>query len=110
MKLIEAFFLPGLWTRVKDALADIGVQGVTVSEAKGCGRPWDDSDTDYRDGEGNVLLIKIEIAVSDERVEEITKAITETLRTGRKGYALIYVLTIESAIRIRDEATDALIV
>jgi nitrogen regulatory protein P-II 1 len=112
MKKIEAIIKPFKLDEVKEALQEIGVQGITVTEAKGFGRQKGHTEL-YRGAEYVVDFlpkVKVEIVVPDERVEPAVEAIQKAARTGRIGDGKIFVLNIEDAIRIRtgEAGTDAL--
>lgn len=109
MKKIEAIIKPFRIEEVKDALAKIGIEGMTVIEAKGCGRQKGHTEI-YRGSEYSVDLlpkIKIEVVVSDERGEEVALAIVAAAKTGKIGDGKVFISSIEEAIRIRtDERGD----
>ena len=108
MKKIEAIIKPYKLEDVKEALTEIGVTGMTVSEVKGYGRQQGHSEL-YRGAEYIVDLIpkvKIEIVTSAEAVDEIVKAIQESAKTGKIGDGKIFVLSIEKTIRIRTGEED----
>jgi nitrogen regulatory protein P-II 1 len=103
MKLIEAVIKPFKLDEVKDALNDIGIEGITVSEVKGFGRQKGHTEL-YRGAEYVVDFIpkvKLTIAVADELVAKVVGAIEETARTGRIGDGKIFIIPLEEAIRIR---------
>jgi nitrogen regulatory protein P-II 1 len=103
MKLISAIIKPFKLDEVKDALNDIGIEGITVSEVKGFGRQKGHTEL-YRGAEYVVDFIpkvKLEIAVSDEEVAKVVAAIEETARTGRIGDGKIFILPLDEAVRIR---------
>ena len=105
MKKIEAIIKPFRIEEVKDALAKIGIEGMTVIEAKGCGRQKGHTEI-YRGSEYTVDLlpkIKIEVVVSDERAEEVALAIVAAAKTGKIGDGKVFISSIEEAIRIRTE-------
>jgi nitrogen regulatory protein P-II 1 len=105
MKKIEAIIKPFRIEEVKDALAKIGIEGMTVLEAKGCGRQKGHTEI-YRGSEYTVDLlpkIKIEVIVSDERAEEVAKSIVASAKTGKIGDGKVFISNIEEAIRIRTE-------
>jgi nitrogen regulatory protein P-II 1 len=112
MKLIEAIIKPFKLDEVKDALNEIGVMGITVSEVKGFGRQKGHTEL-YRGAEYVVDFIpkvKLEIAVSDEMVPKVIETIENAAKTGRIGDGKIFVLPLEDAIRIRtgEKGGDAL--
>jgi nitrogen regulatory protein P-II 1 len=103
MKLIEAIIKPFKLDEVKDALNEIGIEGITVSEVKGFGRQKGHTEL-YRGAEYVVDFIpkvKLEIAVSDELVAKVVSAIELTAKTGRIGDGKIFVMPLEDAVRIR---------
>jgi nitrogen regulatory protein P-II 1 len=103
MKLIEAIIKPFKLDEVKDALNEIGITGITVSEVKGFGRQKGHTEL-YRGAEYVVDFIpkiKLEIAVADELVAKVVETIENTAKTGRIGDGKIFILPIEEAIRIR---------
>ena len=103
MKLIEAIIKPFKLDEVKDALNEIGIEGITVSEVKGYGRQKGHTEL-YRGAEYVVDFIpkvKLEIAVADEMVVKVVAAIEEVAKTGRIGDGKIFILPLEDAVRIR---------
>jgi nitrogen regulatory protein P-II 1 len=103
MKLIQAIIKPFKLDEVKDALNEIGIEGITVSEVKGFGRQKGHTEL-YRGAEYVVDFIpkvKLEIAVTDELVAKVVAAIEQTAKTGRIGDGKIFVLALEEAVRIR---------
>jgi nitrogen regulatory protein P-II 1 len=109
MKKIEAIIKPFKLDEVKEALQEVGVQGITVTEAKGFGRQKGHTEL-YRGAEYVVDFlpkVKIEIVVPDERLEAAIDAIQKAARTGRIGDGKIFVLDIQEAIRIRTGETGA---
>jgi nitrogen regulatory protein P-II 1 len=112
MKKIEAIIKPFKLDDVKDALAETGVEGLTVVEAKGFGRQKGHTEL-YRGAEYVVDFlpkVKIEVVVDDNQVERVIDAIQKAAHTGRIGDGKIFVSPIEEAIRIRtgETGTDAL--
>jgi nitrogen regulatory protein P-II 1 len=112
MKLIEAIIKPFKLDEVKDALNEIGIEGITVSEVKGFGRQKGHTEL-YRGAEYVVDFIpkiKMEIAVSDDLVAKVVETIQNTAKTGRIGDGKIFVIPIEEAVRIRtgERGTDAI--
>ncbi|HEX7718862.1 MAG TPA: P-II family nitrogen regulator [Woeseiaceae bacterium] len=94
---------------MRQAVADIGVQGITVTEVKGFGRQRGHTEL-YRGAEYVVDFLpkaKIEIAVSDDIAEQVIEAITNTARTGSIGDGKIFVTNLEQAIRIRTGETGS---
>ena len=103
MKKIEAVIKPFKLDEVKEALQDIGVQGMTVLEAKGYGRQKGHTEL-YRGAEYVVDFLpkmKIEIAVADDEVERVVEALVNSARTGRIGDGKIFVSDLTDVIRIR---------
>jgi nitrogen regulatory protein P-II 2 len=109
MKLIVAIIKPFKLDDVRQAVADIGIQGITVTEVKGFGRQRGHTEL-YRGAEYVVDFLpkaKIEIAVSDDIAEQVIEAITNTARTGSIGDGKIFVTDLEQAIRIRTGETGS---
>ena len=107
MKLVEAIIKPFKLDEVKDALNEIGIDGITVSEVKGYGRQKGHTEL-YRGAEYVVDFIpkvKLEIAVSDELVSKVVDTIQNTARTGRIGDGKIFVISLDEAVRIRTGET-----
>jgi nitrogen regulatory protein P-II 1 len=103
MKLIEAVIKPFKLDEVKDALNDLGVMGITVSEVRGFGRQKGHTEL-YRGAEYIVDFIpkvKIEVAVPDDMVARVLETIQDAAKTGRIGDGKIFVLPLEEAVRIR---------
>ena len=103
MKKIEAIIKPFKLDEVKEALQDIGLQGITVIEAKGFGRQKGHTEL-YRGAEYVVDFlpkVKIEVVLDDEMVDKAVDAIIDAARTGRIGDGKIFIQSIEQAIRIR---------
>ncbi|MFA7062285.1 MAG: P-II family nitrogen regulator [Pedobacter sp.] len=112
MKLIEAIIKPFKLDEVKDALNEIGIEGITVSEVKGYGRQKGHTEL-YRGAEYVVDFIpkiKLEIAVSDELVNKVVETILITAKTGRIGDGKIFVIPLDEAVRIRtgEQGSDAI--
>jgi len=108
MKKIEAVIKPFKLEDVKDALAEIGIDGMTVSEVKGYGRQKGHSEL-YRGAEYVVDFlpkIKMEMVVAEDMVDQVTATIVEAARTGKIGDGKIFVSDIEKIIRIRTGETD----
>lgn len=108
MKKIEAVVKPFKLEDVKDALTEIDVTGMTVSEVKGYGRQQGHSEL-YRGAEYVVDFlpkVKIEVVVKDEDVEKAVSAIAEAARTGKIGDGKIFVSPIEKIVRIRTSEED----
>ncbi len=105
MKKIEAIIKPFKLEEVKDALGDIGIEGMTVSEVKGFGRQKGHTEI-YRGSEYTVDFlpkIKLELVVPDAKAPEAVAAIVKTAKTGKIGDGKIFVSVVEEAIRIRTE-------
>ena len=103
MKKIEAIIKPFKLDEVKEALQEIGLQGITVLEAKGFGRQKGHTEL-YRGAEYVVDFlpkVKLEIIVRDEQVAEVVETIEKSAKTGRIGDGKIFVLPIDEIIRIR---------
>jgi nitrogen regulatory protein P-II 1 len=112
MKLIIAIIKPFKLEEVKTALAEVGVEGMTVTEVKGFGRQKGHTEI-YRGSEYTVDFIpkvKIEVAVTDEAVGKAIDAIVASAKTGKIGDGKVFVLPLEGVVRIRtDERGDAAI-
>ncbi len=110
MKLVTALIKPHMLDEVRDALSQVGVTGLTVTEVRGFGRQKGHTEI-YRGAEYSVDFvpkIKIEIVVSDDRADPVTDAIRTSARTGQIGDGKIFVSDMEQAVRIRtSEAGDA---
>jgi len=107
MKKIEAIIKPFKLEEVKDALSEIGIVGMTVTEVKGFGRQKGHTEI-YRGSEYTVDFLpkmKLEIILSDNAVEEAIKVIAESAKTGKIGDGKIFVIPVENAIRIRTNET-----
>ena len=107
MKKIEAVIKPFKLEEVKDALADIGVEGMTVSEVKGFGRQKGHTEI-YRGSEYTVDFlpkIKIEVVVTDTLVDQAVSAIVKAAKTGKIGDGKVFVSPVEEAVRIRTDET-----
>jgi nitrogen regulatory protein P-II 1 len=105
MKKIEAIIKPFKLNDVKDALHEIGVTGMTVTEVKGFGRQKGHTEI-YRGSEYTVDFLPkvlIELVLPDAQIEAATKAIIKAAKTGKIGDGKIFVLPVEEAIRIRTE-------
>jgi nitrogen regulatory protein PII len=103
MKLVEAIIKPFKLDEVKDALLEIGVQGMTVTEVKGFGRQKGHKET-YRGTEYTIEFVpkvKIEVAVTDNQVPKVIETITRTAKTGSIGDGKIFVRDLGAAVRIR---------
>ncbi len=107
MKMITAIIKPFKLDDVREAVAEIGVQGITVTEVKGFGRQRGHTEL-YRGAEYVVDFLpkaRIELAVSDDIVEQVTEAIANAARTGKIGDGKIFVSELTQAIRIRTGET-----
>jgi len=112
MKTIVAVISPHKLDEVQEALHDLGVQGMTVSEAKGFGRQRGHTEI-YRGAEYDITFvpkIRVEVVCDDERVEELIKGITTAGRSGNIGDGKVWVLPVEQLVRIRtgEKGDDAL--
>ena len=109
MKKIEAIIKPFKLDEVKEALQEIGLQGITVTEAKGFGRQKGHTEL-YRGAEYVVDFlpkVKIEVVLADNMAEKAVEAIQNSAKTGRIGDGKIFISTVEDAIRIRTGETGA---
>lgn len=105
MKLVIAIIKPFKLEEVKEALSEIGIEGMTVTEVKGFGRQKGHTEI-YRGSEYTVDFlpkVKIEIAVQDDIVSKAAEAIVKSAKTGKIGDGKVFVLPIEEAIRIRTD-------
>ena len=112
MKLITSIIKPFKVDEVREALAEIGVTGLTVTEVKGFGRQKGHTEL-YRGAEYVVDFlpkVKVEVVVPNDRVETVTEAIIKAARTGKIGDGKIFVSPIEHAIRIRTGEEDDAVV
>ena len=103
MKKVEGIVRPHLLEAVKNALQEVGVVGMTVSEVKGFGRQKGHTET-YRGSEYKVEFlpkIKIEVALPDELVEQAVEAILKTAKTGKFGDGKVFVSSLDQVVRIR---------
>jgi nitrogen regulatory protein P-II 1 len=107
MRKIEAIIKPFKLDDVKEAVEAVGIQGITITEVKGCGRQKGHSEV-YRGAEYVVDFlpkVKLELIVSEERVPEVVEAIQKAAHTGRIGDGKIFITPIEDIIRIRTGET-----
>jgi nitrogen regulatory protein P-II 1 len=107
MKKIEAIIKPFKLEEVKEALADLGIEGMTVSEVKGFGRQKGHTEI-YRGSEYTVDFlpkIKIEVVVADSALDAALSAIVKSAKTGKIGDGKVFVSPVEEAIRIRTDET-----
>ena len=103
MKLVTAIVKPFKLDDVREALSDIGMQGITVTEVKGFGRQKGHTEL-YRGAEYVVDFlpkVKIEVATTDDQVDQVIEAISKAANTGKIGDGKIFVVSLEQAIRIR---------
>jgi nitrogen regulatory protein P-II 2 len=108
MKLIMAIIKPFKLEEIREALTEVGVHGLTVTEAKGYGRQKGHTEI-YRGAEYVVNLLpklKIEVAVAAEMVDKVTAAIIGAAKTGEIGDGKIFVMPLDHAVRIRTGETD----
>jgi len=107
MKLVTAIIKPFKLDDVRDALAEIGVQGVTVTEVKGFGRQKGHTEL-YRGAEYVVDFlpkVKIEVAIDSKQLDKVLEAITKAARTGKIGDGKIFVYDVDQVVRIRTGET-----
>jgi nitrogen regulatory protein PII len=105
MKKIEAIIKPFKLEEVKDALGEVGVEGMTVSEVKGFGRQKGHTEI-YRGSEYTVDFlpkVKVEVVIDDQHLDQAVNAIVKAARTGKIGDGKVFISTIEEAVRIRTE-------
>jgi nitrogen regulatory protein PII len=108
MKMVMAIIKPFKLDDVREALAEVGVQGITVTEVKGFGRQKGHTEL-YRGAEYVVDFlpkIKLEIAVADERVERVVEVIMQSANTGKIGDGKIFVWQLDQVVRIRTGEVD----
>jgi nitrogen regulatory protein PII len=108
MKKIEAIIKPFKLEEVKDALGEIGIEGMTVTEVKGFGRQKGHTEI-YRGSEYTVDFLpkmKLELVLADKQVDAAVSVIVKTAKTGKIGDGKVFVMSVERAIRIRTEETD----
>lgn len=108
MKFVIAVIQPHKLDAVREALAQVGVQGLTVSEVRGFGRQKGHSEI-YRGAEYQIAYvpkIKMEIAVADSQAERVVQTITQAARTGTIGDGKIFILDLDSAVRVRTGEID----
>ena len=107
MKLVIAIIKPFKLDDVRQALADVGVKGVTVTEVKGFGRQRGHTEL-YRGAEYVVDFLpkmKVEVAIDDDLLEQVVEVISNTARTGKIGDGKIFIMPLEQVIRIRTGET-----
>ena len=112
MKLVTAIIKPFKLDDVREALSEIGVQGITVTEVKGFGRQKGHTEL-YRGAEYVVDFlpkVKIDVAIADDMLDRVIESITKAANTGKIGDGKIFVVNLEQAIRIRtgETGTDAI--
>ncbi|MEE8364283.1 MAG: P-II family nitrogen regulator [Gammaproteobacteria bacterium] len=103
MKIVSAIIKPFKLDDVRDALSDIGINGMTVYEVKGFGRQKGHTEL-YRGAEyvvDYIPKVKLDIAIDDDRVEQVIDTIIDAARTGKIGDGKIFVTNLENAVRIR---------
>ncbi len=108
MKLVIAIIKPFKLDEVREALTNLGIQGLTVSEVKGFGRQKGQTEI-YRGAEYSVSFlpkVKIEVAIGDDMVERTVEAIQKAANTGRIGDGKVFVLDVQQVVRIRTGETD----
>ena len=109
MKLIKAVIKPFKLEEVKEALAEVGIEGMTVSEVKGFGRQKGHTEI-YRGSEYTVDFlpkVKLETVVADGVVSKVVEAISKAAKTGKIGDGKIFVLNVEEVVRIRTDESGA---
>ena len=109
MKLVMAIIKPFKLDAVREALTELGVQGLTVSEVKGFGRQKGHTEV-YRGAEYSIDFVpkvRIDVVIDDEQVEAVVDAITTSARSGQIGDGKIFVTDVEQAVRIRTGETGS---
>lgn len=109
MKIVMAVIKPHKLDAVREALGELGIQGMTAAEVKGFGRQRGQTEI-YRGAEYQVSFLpklKLEIAIDDEQVEDVVETIQKTAHTGKIGDGKIFVYDLESAVRIRTGENDS---
>ena len=109
MKFVTAILKPFKLDDVREALSDVGISGITVTEVKGFGRQKGHTEL-YRGAEYVVDFlpkVKLEVAVTDEQLDMVLEAISKTANTGKIGDGKIFVIDLEQVIRIRTGETGA---
>jgi nitrogen regulatory protein P-II 2 len=107
MKLVTAIIQPHRLDAVREALTEIGVSGMTVTEVRGYGRQKGHTEI-YRGAEYTISFmpkLKLEVALAEDRVDDAIASITKAARTGKIGDGKIFVLDLESALRVRTGET-----
>lgn len=108
MKLVTAIIKPFKLEEVREALSNIGVNGLTVTEVKGFGRQKGHAEL-YRGAEYTVNFlpkVKMDIAITDEQLDDVIATISKAAYTGKIGDGKIFVMALENAVRIRTGETD----
>ncbi len=108
MKKVEAIIRPFQVDVLKEALQEIGIRGMTISEVKGYGRQKGHTEI-YRGAEYIVDFlpkVKVELVVKDDRVDEVVETVVKTARTGKIGDGKVFIVPVEKAIRIRTGEVD----
>ena len=108
MKLVTAVVKPHKWEEVRSALEMVGVTGMTVSEVSGYGRQKGHTEV-YRGAEYDIALvpkIRIEIVVDDEDADEVVSSIVASAKTGRIGDGKVWVVPVDSVVRVRTGDQD----
>ena len=109
MKFVIAIIQPYRLDAVRDALQSIGIEGLTVTDVRGYGRQKGHKEV-YRGAEYAISFVpkvKFEVAVADDRAEDVISAIQESARSGKVGDGKIFVLDLQSALRVRTGESDA---
>ena len=109
MKLVTAIIKPHKVEEVKDAVTEVGVQGITLSEVRGFGRQRGHTEV-YRGAEYQVDFVpkaKLEILITDDLVDGVVDALVKTARTGQVGDGKVFVTSVDSVVRIRTGDEDA---
>lgn len=109
MKKIEAIIKPFKFDEVKDALAKIGIHGITVTEVKGYGQQQvlnEVVEKDFNYSNAFLPKLKLELVVSSKKVDQIVEEIIKATKTGKVGDGKIFIYNIEKAVRIRTSETD----
>lgn len=112
MKKLEAIIKPFKLEEVKDALAEIGIEGMTISEVRGFGRQKGHTEL-YRGSEYTVDFlpkVKLEVVLQDDQVEAARAAIAKAAKTGKIGDGKIFIIPIEEAVRIRTDERNEMAV
>ena len=108
MKLVTAVIKPHKWEEVREALASAGVAGMTVTEASGCGQQKGHTGVD-RGAESDVSLvpkIRLAVVVDDADVQTVVDTITSAAQTGKIGDGKVWVIPVDSVVRVRTGETD----